>query len=108
MRVLSKIRQLINPPYSGRDLLVILGVLTLLVSIPLTVSLSTQRPSIAPRAAESTVILRPNGVGAFANWTKVGCSVNWQCVDEATADYNTSYVRSVTGGGDLYNIEDIN
>ncbi|OGY21383.1 MAG: hypothetical protein A2113_04320 [Candidatus Woykebacteria bacterium GWA1_44_8] len=55
MRALSDIRQTINPPYSGRDLLIILGVLVILVSIPLTTLLSLQRLSTTPKAATSTI-----------------------------------------------------
>jgi uncharacterized membrane protein YgcG len=54
MNLLSKIRRIINPSYSGRDLLVVLGTLVILIAIPFTISLSLQRPSVAPRAATTT------------------------------------------------------
>lgn len=41
----------------------------------------------------STVILRPNGAGSMTNLTRSGCSANWQCVSEAVADDDGSYVQ---------------
>jgi hypothetical protein len=48
MNLPSKTRQIINPPYSGKDLLVIFGVLIILVAIPFTISFSTHEP-VAPQ-----------------------------------------------------------
>ncbi|PWB69818.1 hypothetical protein C3F09_10015 [candidate division GN15 bacterium] len=41
----------------------------------------------------SMTALRPNGAGAMTNLTRSGCSANWQCVAEATADEDASYVE---------------
>ncbi|MCG8608688.1 hypothetical protein MJD09_27335 [bacterium] len=53
--------------------------------------------------------LRPTGSGAYSSNTDVGCSSNWQCVDEVTADEDVTYVRA--GGEeswktDTYQTED--
>lgn len=39
-----------------------------------------------------SVIIRPNGSGNWNNNDDHGCSQNWQCVDETTADNDASYV----------------
>src|SRR5205823_1781537 len=56
----------------------------------------------------TTVVLRPNGAGSTTQWTPVGCTPNWQCVDEATSDGETTRVESSTiGNVDMYAIQDI-
>jgi len=61
-----------------------------------------------------TEILRPNAAGDYTNLTAVGASENWQCVDEETADSDTTYVAAAFAicpkfalaikiGGNLYN-----
>ncbi|TMA03914.1 MAG: hypothetical protein E6J94_10290, partial [Methanobacteriota archaeon] len=56
----------------------------------------------------TTVVLRPNGAGSTPQWTPVGCTPNWQCVDEATSDGETTRVESSTiGNVDMYAIQDI-
>lgn len=39
-----------------------------------------------------TEILRPNAVGTATALTPVGASTNWQCVDEASSDEDSTYV----------------
>lgn len=54
-------------------------------------------------------ILRPMGTGASAENNETGCSSHWQCVDEATADGDLSYVRggnSTSWKSDSYATED--
>jgi len=55
-----------------------------------------------------TEILRPNGAGDATEWTP-SADDNWECVDEAVADDNLSYVSSAPPGEphqDLYNLPD--
>jgi hypothetical protein len=66
MNLLSKTRQTINPPYSGRDLLIIFGVLVILAAVPLTIFLSLQRPSIAPRAATLDITMGNYNQGTWS------------------------------------------
>src|SRR4030042_5441626 len=73
MNLLSKIRKVINPPYSAKDLLVIFGVLLTMLTIPLTVSLSLQRPSTAPRAATAATFTTSGSEDGFLN--SDGCDV---------------------------------
>jgi prepilin-type N-terminal cleavage/methylation domain-containing protein len=42
--------------------------------------------------------LRPTGSGAQSQNSDVGCSSNWQCVDDATPDEDVTYVKA-TGKG---------
>jgi len=39
-----------------------------------------------------TLVLRPNGAGALTNLTRSGCSSNYQCVQEVTADGDATRV----------------
>lgn len=48
----------------------------------------------------SSEILRPNGAGSLSQLTSSGCSNNWECVDEAVADEDASYVE---GSGSSWN-----
>lgn len=50
----------------------------------------------------------PNGAGAHTAWTPNGAASNYQCVDEATPDGDTSYVSDATVGDiDTYTFSDI-
>ncbi len=51
--------------------------------------------------------LRPNGSGACTDLTSSGCSNNWECVDEATADGLSSNVYETSSSfySDTYQIE---
>jgi type II secretory pathway pseudopilin PulG len=51
-----------------------------------------------------SVTLRPMGPGSTTNLAADGCAANWQCVDEAVADDNSSYVESAgtTYASDTY------
>lgn len=65
-------------------------------------------PPPASAAAPQTLVIRPNGVGDYSTWSKKGCSQNWKCVAEATADGDASYVVTDLGGiFDSYQLEDI-
>jgi RHS repeat-associated protein len=56
----------------------------------------------------TTVVLRPNGAGSSAQWTPVGCTPNWQCVDESTSDGDTTRVETSTPGAvDSYALQDL-
>ena len=44
--------------------------------------------------------LRPMGSGTYTDLTSSGCSSNWQCVDEATADEDATYVIGSGGSWD--------
>ena len=50
--------------------------------------------------AQETTILRPNGPGDFSQWTRTGCSSDWQCVDEVSSDGDSTNVFS-TGGDEI-------
>lgn len=60
-------------------------------------------------ALPDTETLRPNAVGDNSELTPVGDTPNWKCVDEATSDGDTTYVRSSITDElfylDLYNID---
>ncbi len=49
--------------------------------------------------------LRPQGVGTATGLVTDGCSSNWQCVDETSADDDATYVKSsgTSYGTDTYN-----
>ena len=52
--------------------------------------------------------IRPSGNGSSTQFTPVGAANNWDCVDEAAEDGDTSYVASSTvGQEDLYAIGDL-
>jgi len=65
--------------------------------------------ALGNRLSLSVSVLRPNGAGSSAQWTRVGsCSANWQCVDEPTSDGSASYVATGTNGyQDLYGLQDL-
>lgn len=55
----------------------------------------------------ATEILRPNGAGFITELTANGAATNWECVDEASHDSNTTYVSNNSSGitkKDLYTI----
>ncbi len=41
--------------------------------------------------------LRPNAAGDETQFAPYGAANNWQCVDEASADDDTTYVRNEVG-----------
>src|SRR3990170_6193064 len=51
MRLLAKMRETINPPYTTKKLLIILGTIVILVSIPITVISILNSRSLQPKAA---------------------------------------------------------
>lgn len=55
-----------------------------------------------------TETLRPNGVGTNSENTPVGDTPNWECVDEETADDDTTYVYKGNSGWarDTYAMQD--
>jgi RHS repeat-associated protein len=56
----------------------------------------------------TTAVLRPNSAGSSSQWTPVGCTQNWQCVDETTSDGDTTRVESSTlGAVDGYALQDL-
>jgi len=55
-----------------------------------------------------SVTLRPMGVGLQTEHSTLGCSANWECVDEVTADEGTTHIQT-TGTSwltDTYTTED--
>lgn len=54
----------------------------------------------------ATVTVRPNGAGALTTYTPVGAGTNWECVDESSADGDTTFVRINTGEtvGETYTV----
>ncbi|MEM2351522.1 MAG: ABC transporter substrate-binding protein [Thermoproteota archaeon] len=59
-------------------------------------------------AGAEGIVLKPNGPGTYTQWTPVGDSPNWKCVDEGIVpDGDTTYVKSMTDGSvDSYALED--
>ena len=53
----------------------------------------------------SSETLRPNAAGASATCVKSGCTSNWECVDEAVSDGDTTYCQCDYNGKDLHNID---
>lgn len=53
-------------------------------------------------------ILRPNGSGQYSQLEDENCSTNWQCVDEVSADDNSTYVKGDNSSlqRDLYTLTD--
>jgi hypothetical protein len=50
----------------------------------------------------------PNGAGAHSAWTPNGATPNYACVDETTADGDTTYVSDSTPGDiDTYAFADV-
>jgi len=59
-----------------------------------------------PVRAQSTEILRPSDNGTFTNWTAVGATNNWECVDEVPSDNDTTYVYIAANDvRDSYNLQ---
>ena len=56
----------------------------------------------------SPIVLRPDGPGALTDLTASGCTANWQCVAEATADEDATRVTRSSGGKatDVYSFSD--
>lgn len=54
----------------------------------------------------ATEILRPNAAGYYSQWSAAGDSPNYACVDESSADGDTTYCQLVFGnnGRDSYNL----
>jgi len=60
----------------------------------------------ANTATSTTLTIRPNAAGDLTQWTAVGDTANYLCVDEATSDEDTTYVScTVQNKEDLYNLE---
>lgn len=54
------------------------------------------------------ITIMPSGVGSFSNFTPVGSTPNWTCVDEIPADDDTTYVADgTTGDRDSYTYESV-
>ncbi len=55
----------------------------------------------------ATTTIRPNGAGHASGHTAVGDTPTWKCVDEASSDGDTTYVRLDSGSGDtdFYTLE---
>ena len=54
-----------------------------------------------------TFIIRPNAAGTLTIWTPIGSPNNWECVDEATPDEDTTYVfTSSKNEPESYNLQD--
>jgi YD repeat-containing protein len=51
---------------------------------------------------------RPNANGGTIQWSKYGCTYNYQCVDESSSDGDTTRVyTSAVGKTDLYKLKDL-
>jgi len=62
---------------------------------------------IPATASVSTLTIRPNAAGTFSQWTPVGDSPNYKCVDEEIRDGDVTYVRDTVGKkSDSYNLQD--
>ncbi len=60
------------------------------------------------RGVAATYTLRPNGNGGTVQWSPSGCTVNFDCVKEATSDGDaTQVVAGTIGLTDLYAIADL-
>lgn len=53
-----------------------------------------------------TEVLRPNAAGTDSGWTPVGAATNWEAVDEASADDDTTYM-SITDGFSVSQTENL-
>lgn len=54
-----------------------------------------------------TLTIRPNAAGATNQWTAVGCTDVWDCVNETTQNGDTDYVNVSSDGQDqFFNLED--
>ena len=53
----------------------------------------------------SSETLRPNAAGNSDTCIKNGCTSNWECVDEAVSDGDTTYCKCEFNGNDLHNID---
>jgi len=58
--------------------------------------------------SSGALILRPNGDGSITDLSTSGCSNNWECVDETTADGDATRVRRPSGSWatDVYALGD--
>lgn len=54
------------------------------------------------------IVLRPDAAGTLSNLTRSGCSANWQCVSEFSADGDATRVIRASSSyeGDVYNFQD--
>lgn len=53
-------------------------------------------------------VIRPNGVGALAEWTAVGAGTNWDTNNDTNPDGDTTHVVATTAPkSDLYEMEDV-
>jgi len=85
-----------NGPWKGFVLVGLLVLASVLVFYPIPVT-----------ASVSTLTIRPNAAGTFSQWTPVGDSPNYRCVDEEIRDGDVTYVRDTVGKkSDSYNLQD--
>ncbi len=81
------------------------------VSVPAAPSLNTAAFTAAlwlRRDATTAFILAPNANGGTVQWSRAGCSSNFDCVDESPSDGNSTYVYSSTlGQVDLYELANL-
>jgi hypothetical protein len=57
-------------------------------------------------AGASGLIIRPNGVGKESDWYPVGSTSNWECVDDSTADEDTTFVNiTAKSKKDFYSLQ---
>ncbi len=90
------------------SLLIMLGILIPSLACAFTYNSQTQTVSQTIRNVMSQT-LRPDGAGSSTDFTAVGDSPNWRCVDETSADGDATYVRSIDYifyRKDLYTIQD--
>jgi len=60
-----------------------------------------------PAGVQQSLLLRPNANGYLNQWSEVGCSSNWECVDEAPGDEDATYVTTNKNNRrEFYNLED--
>ncbi|OGY22169.1 MAG: hypothetical protein A2126_00575 [Candidatus Woykebacteria bacterium GWB1_45_5] len=92
MGLSPRIKKTIKLECSERNLLIALGALVILVSIPLTVSLSRQRPSLTPQAAAQTINLEISAGAddAYQSYSSKG-----------SADYNDYYISMNSNDANL-------
>lgn len=65
-------------------------------------------PWITPLSGPRVRCLYPVGAGTYTNWTPVGDTPNWECVDETVINLGTDYVEiSATGSRDSYEMGDL-
>src|SRR4030042_2513559 len=84
--------------------------LFLLFSVAITINLTSKPKEIRTRAAASKVTLLPSSPGASTQWSRGGCSSNYDCVNEDDgpvqgSDADITYVRAGQGTfTDLYDL----